>query len=252
MNTDESIRILIDKLKSKDVFTYVRFGDGDFIMMYKDSINNVVGRSNQFKVTKSLHDEMIESYNISDEKYIIGSIMTDGSKHSTAKNIDISRLGHIDIKKDSISCICIQETFLYDVNLFYKFIRELKKTNTMLVCGYYDKILDDFYGDIKYHVTTPRLNSYSDIDNIMNRILDNIHKVDKIILSTGQTSRVVSKRLYKMGVNKTIIDVGSLSDMLIIDSPIFNNIRIRSHITNNMDRIKTNIYKLYKLMINDE
>jgi len=246
LSVRESSEIILKKLKSKEVFTYVRFGDGDFIMMYNDSINKTIGHSNQFKVTHKLQQELIESYNIVDDNYLIGSTINDFSKHSTHSNIDVKKLSHLTNKNEVLSCICLQETFLYDIDFFYEIITELKKTSTMFVSNYSHDILNSFYGDIKYNIKIPKQNSYTNIDLWYNEIIKNIDDVDKIILSSGQSSRIIAKRLYENNYKKTIIDVGALSDMLIINTSIINNIPLRSHIKNNRQLIKDNVDYLMK------
>jgi len=246
LSVKESSEIILNKIKSKEIFTYVRFGDGDFIMMYKDTIGNIVGHSNRFKVTEKLQGELVESYNTDDENYLIGSTINDFSEHSTHNNIKVDKLTHLKNKKEVLSYICLQETFLNDIGYFYDIVKEMKQTSTMFVSNYNHDVLNNFYGDIKYHVKVPKQNSYENIDSWYQEIIKNIDNVDKIILSSGQSSRVIAKRLYESGYKKTIIDVGALSDMLIIHTEIINNIPLRSHIKNNRELIKNNVDYLLK------
>ena len=100
----------------------------------------------------------------------------------------------------------------------------------MFVCNYNHPNLEKAYGEIKVFVETPKQNSYSDIENIYKEVLEGLDKVDKIVLSAGQTSRIIAKRLYETSKEITVIDVGSVSDMLIMNTPIINTIPQRSHL----------------------
>ena len=41
ISRQDSIDILIKKLKDKDIFTFVRYGDGDYKMMYNGSVGKL-------------------------------------------------------------------------------------------------------------------------------------------------------------------------------------------------------------------
>ena len=56
----ESFNIVFSKLKKREPFWFVRFGDGDHVLMYKNSICKIVGGKNQFFVTEKLQEEIVE------------------------------------------------------------------------------------------------------------------------------------------------------------------------------------------------
>ena len=58
----DSFDIIFDKLKTGKPFSYVRFGDGDYIMMYEESLNQIIGGGNRFFVTPRLQKELIECH----------------------------------------------------------------------------------------------------------------------------------------------------------------------------------------------
>ena len=150
-----------------------------------------------------------------------------------------------------ISAVSLTETFYNDINKFYGLVKELKKTKTMFIGSYYHKNLDLMYGKITHKIKTVPQNSYVDVDKILKKILLNIDDVDKIIFSCGQTARVLIKRLWELGVEKTMLDVGSLSDYFILDTELGHKIQLRGHIFKNKEKIINNFNKLLKIMSED-
>ena len=70
MNDLESIIFLTNKINSCKKMAFLRFGDGDFQMMFKEQIGTMVGHSNQNYVTEEIHKEgkvFLSSTNIDDE-----------------------------------------------------------------------------------------------------------------------------------------------------------------------------------------
>ena len=117
----------------------------------------------------------------------------------------------------------------------------------MFVGSYYNEVLDDMYGEIVVRINTPKQNSYSEVDRISDEVLQNIDSVDKIIFSCGQTSRIIIKRLWKLGIKKTMIDVGSLSDYFVLNTELGTQIQLRGHIVKNDELIKNNFEKLKQI-----
>ena len=237
ISRQDSIDIIINKLKSKEIFTFVRYGDGDYKMMYIDSVGNIVGGNNRFLVTERFRKELIDSYNIEDNNWLIGTSYGDLSKRSTFKNIDSMKLPILQERTHLLAVGCLMDSFIDDIQSFKLFAEEMRKTSTMLVCNYNHPNLEKAYGEIKVFVQVPKQNSYSAIETWYPKILRNLDKVDKIVFSAGQSSRVASKRLYETSKNITSIDVGSVSDMLIMNTDIVNTIPQRSHLRIYHDRI---------------
>jgi hypothetical protein len=230
ISRQDSIDILIEKLRSKEVFTFVRYGDGDYKMMYAESIGRIVGGNNRFLVTKEFRKELIDSYNIEDKNWLIGTSIGDVSKRSTARNIKEDKLPILHQRDKLLAVGCLMDSFIEDIERFKLFADEMRKTSTMFVCNYNHKNLEKAYGEIKVFVKVPKQNSYSEIDTFYKEILKGLDKVDKIVLSAGQSSRIIAKRLYDTSKEITVVDVGSVSDMLILNTSIINKIPQRSHL----------------------
>jgi hypothetical protein len=249
---------ILKMLKECDYFTFSRFGDADYLMMFPENIGKTIGNSNQFVVTHSLSNEMKEAHSIKDSKYCIGSIL----KTNTKENVLFTYRGFLkrnmhkvfllDISLSKLfSAVALTETFMTNIVLFSKLIRRLRKTTTMFVGSYYHENLDFMYGEITHNIITKPTNCYEDVDSILNEILQHKDKCDKIIFSCGQTARVLIKRLWKLGINKTMLDVGSLSDYFILDTKLYNKIKLRKHIVKHEELIKINYNKLLHIMKED-
>tara|TARA_Y100000385_G_C13005181_1_gene599078 strand:- start:343 stop:1101 length:759 start_codon:yes stop_codon:yes gene_type:complete len=244
MNDKTSIEYLIDKIKKNSKIAFLRFGDGDFQMMFKQRVGTMVGHSNQNYVTSEMNKEMLDSYNYVNDNYLIGDVygsLSDRNTLSNVKNMIKIHKNEPFCKKDNnLSYICIQESFLTDSNNFLEFVNVINKSKTVFVGSYYEPILDKFYGNIVYHVKTPSTNSANYVDELEQEILEIDTPYEQIIFSAGQASRLLIYRLWKK-LNVKFIDVGSVSDMIIINSQSFKKIKKRSHLITYKDLIKKNL-----------
>lgn len=240
----DSFDIIFDKLKTGKPFTYVRFGDGDYIMMYEESLNKIIGGGNRFFVTPKLQQELIECHNIQDENFLIGTIVNNKEGNQMAQTA--SKIHHEKLPagliehKELLAMSCMFEIFLRDIDRFIEFSQELRKTSTMFVGSYSHKNITKVYGETLF-VHVPHKNCYTQIDELYQTVLDNMDRVDKIILSSGQSARVVAKRLWQDGIRKIVIDTGSLSDAFIFHIlPIMKSINVRTFMRQVEEQINTN------------
>jgi len=243
----ESFEIVFAKLKKRDPFWFVRFGDGDHVLMYKNSIGQIVGGGNQFFVTQELQNEIIECYNIEDENFLVGTMLNDLLPHQMMKferRIQQDLLPKLVERGKMLAMSCLFETFLTNPERFKRFSDELKRTKTMFVGCYNHANISKVYGK-GYYIKVPVKNCYSNIETWYKEILDNIDKVDKVIISAGFAGRVVAKRLFKAGIKKMVLDVGSLSDAFIFHTDIRKQIKGRTF----MKKVEKQIYKNTKLLL---
>lgn len=249
LNNSDSFDIIVNKLKIGKPFSFVRFGDADYLMMFKENINKIIGHNNKFLVTKELHDEIIETHNIIDEDFLIGSVIDtsiDNKLYSYKHFFREYNITNLDINYNNLlSAVTLTETFCFNFNKFTDFIREVKKYKIMFVGNYFHTNLKYLYGNqITEFVETPTQNSFSKVDQIHSEILSKINDIDLIIFSTGQTSRIIIKRLWKNNINKIMLDVGSLSDFAVLDTFIEKYIPVRNNIKKNKNTIIQNFNKL--------
>lgn len=253
-NNQDSFQILVDKLVTNEPFSFLRFGDADYMMMGEKNIGKIIGASNKMIITPEFNKEIIESHSIIDPNYIIGTVLYPDLKnrlydYNPFLSTMYKKFLNYDISYNNmISAVALTETFFTNIELFSRLIILLNTTNTMFVGSYYHENLDMMYGNIDFKIKTPKQNSYKDVDRIYNEILENINNVDKIIFSCGQTSRIIIKRLWKLGIKKTMIDVGSLSDYFVLNTELGTQIQLRGHIKKNSVEIKNNFKKLKELI----
>ena len=129
----DSFDLIIKKLRSGNPFTFTRFGDGDYIIMYGTSTGKIIGHSNRFSVTKKLQREIIECHNIKDKDFLIGSILNDNSSYimkSYNTKVNKDKLPPLNEHEWVLAMSCLQEILLIDPEKFLEFPREMRKTNT--------------------------------------------------------------------------------------------------------------------------
>ena len=231
----DSFDLIVSKLAKRELFTFTRFGDGDYMIMYPQNVGQTVGWNNRFVVTEALQYELRECHNIKDKNFLIGTMLNIKENYwikPRVGSVDQGKL-NLDEHDELLPMFCLQEMLIKDPDKFVEFPREMRRTNTMLVGGYYHEHLERIYGKIDVFVQTPQVNSYATIDKWYPEVLNNVHKVSKIVLMTGFSSRVIAKRLWGMAV--TVIDVGSLSDMFVLDTGL--KITGRRYIRENRDRV---------------
>ena len=250
-----SFKLILNKLSKNEIFSFTRFGDGDYLIMFDENVGEVIGNSNKFIVTKKLQQEIIEAHSIEDENYVIGSVLKTNAEDNILYTYNYfldnhkERIKKIGIPlKNLISAVALTETFVSNVKLFSKLVIQLRKNTTMFVGANYHNNLKDIYGNITHIVETQPTNCYVDVDEILSDILKNIDKSDKIIFSCGFTARVLIKRLWDLGIKKTMIDVGSLSDYFILETALAKHIKLRGHIVKHRNLIENNYYKLHKIL----
>ena len=236
-----TLDLIINKLKQhkeNDRFYYVRYGDGDIIMMYPESEGSIIGRSNEFFVTKELQQELYNAWNIVNKDYwVAGSLNLDsinttdeGPKmHRRVKELMSSNI--IVERFNFYSHPTFETNFVYKPEKFLEFTKLLYNKKKLWVNQYWHENVETILGNIEHHVQTPSINSYETIDEWFPEILEVIEDVDVIILASGQSSRVVSSRLWNLGINKIVIDPGSVVDMFIADTWIVDHINLRSTMT---------------------
>ena len=123
--------------------------------------------------------------------------------------------------------------------MFLEFIRLINKKRTLYINHYIDDSLEKYYGKINHHIKVPQRNATSVYQNVLDQLGDiDGGTFDQIILSAGNLSRVIAKDLWCMFPEKNVFDIGSTTDVLVSNTPIFSRLSIRSHIRNNMNLIK--------------
>ena len=226
-----TLDIILDKLKgykTGDKLYYVRFGDGCIIMMYPETLNKMMGLSNQFMVTEELQQELYNTWNIIDDSYLFAGSLNLSSPFSS----DQGQAMHNKIRQlfDS-KCITerfnfyshptFERNFIYKPEKFLEFCHLIRDKKKVWDNQSWHNNIESILGNVQHHILTPKTNSYSNIDEWYPELLKTLDDVEVVILASGQSSRVLAGRLWKEGVNKIVLDIGSVADMFIANTSIF-------------------------------
>lgn len=219
IDTIESIRSAIEM---KIAGAYMRFGDGDILLMLgmDDSLHKANRQmSKEMKETMSLNFGAIHK-GVSIHSKLFG--FEEGMKEGVHLLSDNDALKYLSVTyrfldlKRVFSPVALHQLATSNPTRCKNFLRFLKNTNPIFVGN--EKIRTDLikklFGGI--HVKTPSRDSYKEID----RIEDELIKVLKIkgdefqvvVVAMGCPGRILQKRILKKSYNVYLFDFGSLLD----------------------------------------
>lgn len=228
LSIDESLDILIKSLSKEQVY-FTRFGDNDIFQMsgtdYKD--HTLKGRTiggNRTVFSKSLQKEMKEAFQIKDDSYLIACAGRWETEPGMKDGI-FKAFPYKDSLDKKVSKFTTQETFLNPILFHYLSLFRKEQFKTFLNLYVRPKVklyvgsvepyhVSKITGNVDFHVKTPDTGSYESINEWypeVIKILENNH-IELVIPSTGQASRILSKRLFKEGYILHSIDFGSVFD----------------------------------------
>lgn len=210
----ETNGLLFDKLKSNKPFMYVRFGDGDLLIMSDPNFN----KESFHKQSPQFRSELIESFLIRDSNYLIGNVGGVGNFNYDDKLKSISQ-SLINDDYTYLSAISIHRLFMehYKTPNFLDLCKLFKNKNVLFIGGEsLNKpiILKAF--NVKSFISLTDSNAYYSLDSKMDEINCACLKHDTVICAIGLATRVLAKRLYKnSNTNFQFVDIGSVVDALI-------------------------------------
>ena len=241
LDNKPSAEYIVKRLEENKRTCYIRYGDGDFIAMYPQSLNTQVGRCNKSFISEDIQEWLKHSYSINKEDYLVGTLQDIRHPRSTLPNIDFNIINSMGLTHPETlySAIALQEAFLDYPEVFKKFLDCLRKKRSVYVNWYFEPVLQDYLGEVAHWIPITQYNAVSDQHTITQKIIDlDPNSFDQILLSAGQLSRVMMSRLYEFFKDKDIIDLGSCSDKLIYGTESFRHIMVRGHIDNNRPLIE--------------
>tara|TARA_A100000164_G_scaffold368908_1_gene392731 strand:+ start:502 stop:1284 length:783 start_codon:yes stop_codon:yes gene_type:complete len=234
-NTQETYKILCEKLDNNKKVYYSRFGDGDFYIM-----NGL--REKMHAWSKELQEELTEAFMIEDPLYIRGAMinypleegMVDGvfappravagSSQNASERIENWLINNQKIHPETIfdSHIMIHYISVFKQDLMIdflnKYIRPKKKMFiNCLTPGKEEFELDRiqrFVGKIDHFVQVPYRDAYYKIDEWWPEIEEFVDQVDLCLPAAGMAGRVVQKRLWNLDKEIHSLDLGSAIDAI--------------------------------------
>lgn len=247
INDFDTFDIILDRLKkhkSGEKFYYTRFGDADIILFYPESINKIIGRSNQFLCTKELQQELYNSWNIKDDSYFTATCLnldspesTDQGKVMHDKMRELMDSGKLIEKYSFYSHPTFERNFVNKPEKFLEFCEMIYDKKKVWVNQFWHENVETILGNVEHHIQTPSTNSYETIDEWYPELLNTIDDIEVVILASGFSSRVLTGRLWNEGVNKIVIDIGSVADMFVANTWIFDEINLRTSMSKNKQQI---------------
>ena len=252
IGNEQTLNHIIEKLDKKLRVCFSRYGDGDFIAMYPDVVNTVIGHHNKSLITPDVKQKLIDSFLFEAEGYYIGTVENLHHPRSTSNNVNFDifeKLHQLQKRPKKYSAIAFQECFFDNQSILLDFFKIVNKQKTLYVNHYNSTVLHKFLGNITHYIEVPKYNACGSYPYILKQILDiDLNEYDQIFLSCGQLSRVIVKDLFTQIPKKNIFDIGSLSDMLVANDAAFERVDKRMHITDNISKIQNTIKYFDKLL----
>ena len=229
LNTTDSLRQITNTLDSGFNVYFTRFGDNDVMQMSGTDLRNrtLAGKSlggNRTKFSKALQQELLESFTINDDLYLIGLSgeyekepgMDKGlfEPFGYNKQLDI-KVKMITKRTSFLNPVLFHYLYCFEYKKFQDFVTKYIKGYDILYIGSIEKEIAELeLGSIKYYVRTPSKNCYEKIDKWYPKALEYARKAQIIIPSCGQATRVIQKRFWNEDINATSIDMGSIFDAM--------------------------------------
>ena len=174
--------------------------------------------------SEKLQKEMLNAFKIEHPQYMVA--MTGDYEHEPGmkrgvfapfpdkKWIEISA-STLSKRHTYYSHIIFHYLCVFKTKAFFDFIEKYVKPKKKLYIGSVPKgLAEKIAGHIDFHVKTPDETAYDSIDKWWKKVEKVIDKVDMVIPSAGQSSRVINGRLWDMGVGVQSIDIGSVFDVV--------------------------------------
>lgn len=195
----EEIKIIFNKLKNKDFFSFSKFADGEWLMMRNIPINN-----NEFNYTNEdefYKDKLIESFKFKEDNYIVGISCPccQGSHHYDM----------INFSEQNISNLTYANLFVNSNYEFYKknFIEEFKNWDVCLVANKNSNINSLPF---KIHKFYPVENTaWKHNYHIIEEIKKEKNKNKLFLFACGPFGNMLSHQLWDDNKENIYLDIGS-------------------------------------------
>lgn len=221
LGIDESLTKLQRALDANSKVYYVRFGDGDIMLMANKRPRT---SGNQQETSENIRRELNESLNIDHPLYLRAASGSYPKEPGMADSIfapfpirlELDETLKQQLKNDVsefLNPVLFHYLGVFKPKVLRDFVDNYIRPQSKMFVGCCDKeAMEHFFGKIKIYVKTPAKNSYASIDVWWEKVKSTYKDVRVIILASGQSSRVVAKRLWNIGADAHCIDIGSIVD----------------------------------------
>ena len=213
-----------DRVVKQTPFTYVRFGDGDLILM------GGLGEDSFHRSGEQLQSELKEAFLIDDPNYLIGCSAGQINEGKMRKGL-FARFDYntklqavvdqLRPKQNFHNAVALSYQFVFDPQWFIDFLEVLRGRNTLFIGGASvvdHDLIQAIFGKDGYAL--PDRDAYYALDQpakqgtVYDNIKAKVARYDVVVCAAGMATRVLAKRLWKDGVRTTFIDIGSVVDAL--------------------------------------
>ena len=224
-DTIHAIRLTIE---NKQKGAYMRFGDGDVLLML--GMDDMLHKANK-KMAKEMKQAMRFNHGILHKGFPIHSQlfgfekgMVDGmhlvSDHEAIKYLSAT-YKYFDFK-NTYTSFALHYLATFQQELCIDFLKFLKQQSPIFVGNETIKpeLVEKLFGNI--HIKSPSNNSYQEIDRIEQELIQlldhNQSQFQVVVVAMGCPGRIFQKRILKKGYNVYLFDFGSLLDALNDDN----------------------------------
>lgn len=218
----DTYKLFIEKLKSGQNFTFIRFGDNDFLHLTGASQNMGSLGNNKTTYNPELQYFLEKAVNINSPDYIKTYNFGDKSiHHPKFKNkpspLNKSLLSLVK-NTDNTNKFYPVLFFYIILNYYPEYTKDIfsffkKNKATLYIGSVSKKDAEKVIGEIKTHIKTPKTNATINIKKyikIVDETLSN-NNYKYIILACGQLSRVLGGYIFEKYNNSyTVIDIGGV------------------------------------------
>jgi hypothetical protein len=217
-STHDSFNTLMDAFTNNSRVAYLRFGDGDVLVMNNepDSLHHP---------SEALSTELKKAFLFSDKNYLkalaVNYPYEPNMKHGFAphgsNNELITRLqtiGHESVEYEN--AVLFPYFAIHHPKKFNHFFNCHVRCKKKLFIGSVDpSLMETLIGNISEFVELPEKNSFYTLDQWWPDVENKVQKVDFVFFSAGMASRVLIHKIWQMNLNIQLFDGGGLANAVL-------------------------------------
>jgi GT2 family glycosyltransferase len=214
-NTEKTLAEITKRFGTR--FAFTRFGDGELLMM-----KNFKGHPHTQFVSKDFKKELIRSFEIDDDDYLIGNIANFPPEKESRQgffmpfpnNDELLRItNEYYSDKTFYTPIPFHYAYACQKDLFNFIIKLSQKYKTVFVGGEHLSLMKQKLKTSSF-ITTPTEQAYDTIDEWYPKVEYAAKRNQLMFISLSMTANVVQKRLWESGIKIGTIDFGSVANAM--------------------------------------